>query len=63
MWLWEGVVTEIGAMNLFIYWKNNDGVKEVITSPITNGLILPGVTRSAVIHLIREKNEVPMIEK
>lgn len=49
MWLWEDKVTEIGAMNLFVYWKNKEGVKEVVTCPLDGGLVLPGITRNSAI--------------
>ena len=32
-------VTESGAMNFFVYWKNNQGENELITAPL-DGTIL-----------------------
>lgn len=49
LWLWKGIVTEIGAMNIFVYWKNKvTGDPEVVTCPL-NGLVLPGITRKSVL--------------
>mmetsp|Transcript_171408 Transcript_171408/g.416809 ORF Transcript_171408/g.416809 Transcript_171408/m.416809 type:complete len:414 (+) Transcript_171408:59-1300(+) len=47
-------VTEVGTMNLFVHWKNDDGIEELITAPL-DGTILPGVTRDSIIHLAREE--------
>jgi len=43
-------IEEVGTMNLFIRFKN-----EIVTSPLT-GSILPGVTRDAVITILKEWN-------
>ena len=51
----EGVVTEAGASNILVVWKAADGVTEVVTAPLTGGLILDGVTRRSVLDLARER--------
>ncbi|KAK6542063.1 hypothetical protein TWF694_007834 [Orbilia ellipsospora] len=58
LWLFgeEGYVTEVGTMNMFVAWVNEDGVKELITAPL-DGTILEGVTRESVIALAKEKLE------
>ena len=43
-------------MNFFVFWKNEDGVDELITPPL-DGTILPGVTRDSIIELFTEKKE------
>ena len=59
-------VTEVGAMNLFVYWKNENGEDEVVTCPThptdigEDSLVLPGVTRMSVIKLISEMKNVKM---
>jgi len=55
LWLFgpEQVITEVGTMNMFIYWKNPQGETELVTAPL-DGTILPGVTRSSVIELARD---------
>ncbi|KAF3931464.1 hypothetical protein ABW19_dt0203839 [Dactylella cylindrospora] len=56
LWLFgeEGYVTEVGTMNMFVAWINEDGVKELITAPL-DGTILEGVTRESILGLAREK--------
>ncbi|CAI5730282.1 unnamed protein product [Peronospora destructor] len=44
-------ITEVGTMNLFIHWINEQGEKELITPPLTRGDILPGITRDSILHL------------
>ena len=55
-------VTEVGTMNFFVFWKNEDGVDELITPPL-DGTILPGVTRDSIIELYREKKEFNVVVK
>ncbi|CAI9731897.1 branched-chain-amino-acid aminotransferase, cytosolic-like [Octopus vulgaris] len=64
LWLFgeDHQLTEVGTMNLFIYWINEDGEKELITPPL-NGLILPGVTRRSLLELARDWNEFKVSEK
>ena len=53
LWLNEDIVTEVGVMNYFVYWINEQGEKELVTCPL-NGQILPGVIRNSVLELARE---------
>ncbi|KAL7266947.1 branched-chain-amino-acid transaminase bat2 [Rhizina undulata] len=55
LWLFgeEGYVTEVGTMNLFTAWINENGEKELITAPL-DGTILEGVTRDCILSLARE---------
>src|SRR5271154_6253013 len=50
----EDYLTEVGTMNLFVAWTNEDGVKELVTAPL-DGTILDGVTRDSVLDLARER--------
>ena len=65
LWLYgpEHYITEVGTMNLFIYWKNTDGELELVTPPIDQGVILPGVTRDSLLALSREWNEFKVSER
>ncbi|KAJ3301630.1 branched-chain-amino-acid aminotransferase [Kappamyces sp. JEL0829] len=54
-------VTEVGTMNFFMLWKNEKGVKELVTPPL-DGTILPGVTRNSIIQLCKEWGEFPVRE-
>ncbi|KAJ5133420.1 hypothetical protein N7448_001552 [Penicillium atrosanguineum] len=58
LWLFgeDRQVTEAGASNFFIIWHNADtGRLELVTAPLENQLILPGVTRRSVLELVRER--------
>ena len=48
LWLLHDYVTEVGTMNLFVFWKNERGEDELITPPL-DGTILPGITRDSII--------------
>ncbi|UMM38361.1 hypothetical protein L5515_009810 [Caenorhabditis briggsae] len=56
MWLSgeDRLVTEAGAMNLFMLWTNEENELELITPPTDSGLLLPGITRQSVVELARE---------
>ena len=66
LWLFgeEHYMTEVGTMNLFVYWINKEtGRKELVTAPITRGDILPGVTRQSILELCREWKEFDVREE
>ncbi|XP_061703008.1 branched-chain-amino-acid aminotransferase, mitochondrial isoform X2 [Syngnathoides biaculeatus] len=54
LWLYgdDEEITEVGTMNLFIYWTNQNGERELVTPPL-DGIILPGVTRHSLLDLAR----------
>ncbi|XP_053908400.1 branched-chain-amino-acid aminotransferase, mitochondrial-like isoform X1 [Cuculus canorus] len=52
----QRLLTEIGAMNVFVFWNRPDGEPELVTPPL-DGLILPGVTRRSILDLAREWGE------
>ncbi|KAJ8245837.1 hypothetical protein GJAV_G00260830 [Gymnothorax javanicus] len=64
LWLYgeEEEITEAGAMNLFIYWTDKSGEKELVTPPL-NGIILPGVTRQSLLDLANEWGEFKVTER
>jgi len=49
-------VTEVGTMNFFCFWKNEQGEDELITPPL-DGTILPGITRKSLLTLFSELRE------
>ncbi|KAH7731844.1 Protein BCAT-1 [Aphelenchoides avenae] len=55
-------LTEVGTMNIFIYWINEQGEHELVTPPLTDGLILPGVTRDSLLEIARQWNEFKITE-
>ena len=62
LWLYgdDYQLTEVGAMNIFVFLKDKSGKDQLIT-PLKSGLILPGVTRDSILEMTRgwdEKNGV-----
>jgi branched-chain amino acid aminotransferase len=62
LWLVNDVVSEVGVMNFFVYWINEQGEKELITCPL-DGTILPGITRQSVLDLARDWGEFKVTER
>ena len=62
LWLYGEDVTEVGTMNLFTLWMNEEGEKELITAPL-DGTILPGVTRDSILKITRDMGEFKVSEK
>ncbi|XP_051544958.1 branched-chain-amino-acid aminotransferase, cytosolic-like isoform X2 [Myxocyprinus asiaticus] len=52
LWLYgdDHQITEVGTMNLFLYWINEKGEEELATPPL-DGIILPGITRQSILEL------------
>ncbi|XP_048847636.1 branched-chain-amino-acid aminotransferase, cytosolic-like isoform X1 [Brienomyrus brachyistius] len=64
LWLYgdQEEITEVGTMNLFIYWTTEAGERELLTPPL-DGIILPGVTRQSLLDLARKWNEFQVTER
>ncbi|XP_062841036.1 branched-chain-amino-acid aminotransferase, mitochondrial [Trichomycterus rosablanca] len=64
LWLYgdKEEITEVGTMNLFIYWTTENGERELVTPPL-DGIILPGVTRQSLLDLAREWGEFKVTER
>ncbi|KAI8069730.1 aminotransferase [Gongronella butleri] len=64
LWLFgdEHQLTEVGTMNLFVLWKNEDNELELATPPL-DGSILPGVTRASILDLARQWGEFKVTER
>lgn len=64
LWLYgpDHLLTEIGTMNVFIFWSGPDGELELLTPPL-NGIILPGVVRQSILDLARTWGEFRVSEK
>ncbi|RLV95818.1 Branched-chain-amino-acid aminotransferase cytosolic [Spathaspora sp. JA1] len=56
LWLFgkEGYITEVGTMNVFFVFKDQQGKKELVTAPL-DGTILEGVTRDSILELARDR--------
>ncbi|KAM0715612.1 hypothetical protein Q7P37_009110 [Cladosporium fusiforme] len=58
LWLFgqEAHVTEAGASNFFVVWRNKQTNKiELVTAPLTERIILEGVTRASILELARTR--------
>lgn len=58
LWLFgsECSVTEAGASNFFVVWRNKEtGKTELVTAPLTERIILEGVTRASILDLARSR--------
>mmetsp|Transcript_19864 Transcript_19864/g.27944 ORF Transcript_19864/g.27944 Transcript_19864/m.27944 type:complete len:391 (+) Transcript_19864:67-1239(+) len=53
LWLLGDEITEVGAMNIFFVLVNQNGLKEIVTPPLTRGDILPGVTRRSILDVAK----------
>ncbi|KAF2072240.1 hypothetical protein CYY_006440 [Polysphondylium violaceum] len=62
LWLLNDYVTEVGTMNMFVLWKNNQDELELVTPPL-DGTILPGVTRDSILKLARQWGTCKVSEK
>lgn len=65
LWLYgdDHQLTEVGTMNIFVFLINENGEKELVTPPIKEGLILPGVTRISLMELAQSWNEFKVTER
>uniref|UniRef100_G3VRI2 Branched-chain-amino-acid aminotransferase n=1 Tax=Sarcophilus harrisii TaxID=9305 RepID=G3VRI2_SARHA len=64
LWLYgpDHQLTEIGTMNIFIFWTHEDGALELVTPPL-DGIILPGVTRQSLLDLAQTWGEFRVSER
>merc|ERR1719337_111576 len=65
LWLFgeDHEITEVGAMNLFILLSRDDGTKELVTPPLSSGIILPGVTRRSIIEMTQTWPDLTVTER
>ncbi|XP_051976902.1 branched-chain-amino-acid aminotransferase, cytosolic-like [Xyrauchen texanus] len=64
LWLYgdDQQITEVGTMNLFLYWINEKGEEELATPPL-DGIILPGITRQSILELTSKWGEFQVSER
>ncbi|XP_074927372.1 branched-chain-amino-acid aminotransferase, mitochondrial-like, partial [Chelonoidis abingdonii] len=64
LWLYgdDHQITEVGTMNIFLFWTDPQGELELVTPPL-NGIILPGVTRQSLLDLGRKWGEFKVSER
>lgn len=65
LWLFgeDHEITEVGAMNLFILLSRDDGTRELVTPPLSSGIILPGVTRRSIIEITQTWPDLTVTER
>jgi len=59
----KGEITEVGTMNLFIFWIDENGETELVTPPLSLGVVLPGVTRDSILGIARQWKEFKVSER
>ncbi|XP_044137245.1 branched-chain-amino-acid aminotransferase, cytosolic-like [Bufo gargarizans] len=64
LWLYgeDEQLTEVGIMNLFLFWKNENGDLELVTPPL-DGIILAGVNRRSILDLALKWGEFKVSER
>ncbi|XP_071065479.1 branched-chain-amino-acid aminotransferase, mitochondrial isoform X4 [Dasypus novemcinctus] len=64
LWLYgpDHQLTEVGTMNIFVYWTHEDGELELVTPPL-DGVILPGIVRKSLLDLARSWGEFRVAER
>ncbi|XP_004619788.2 branched-chain-amino-acid aminotransferase, mitochondrial isoform X2 [Sorex araneus] len=64
LWLFgpDHELTEVGTMNIFVYWTYEDGVLELVTPPL-DGVILPGVVRQSLLDLAQSWGDFRVAER
>ena len=57
LWLFgpDRQVTEAGVTNFFVIWETTDGKLQMVTAPLQDQIILPGVTRRSILELAQER--------
>jgi len=63
LWLFGDEITEVGTMNMFVFWTNEKGERELVTPPLDTGMILPGVTRKSVMELAQSWGQFKVTEQ
>ncbi|XP_039961578.1 branched-chain-amino-acid aminotransferase, cytosolic [Bactrocera tryoni] len=64
LWLYgeDHQLTEVGTMNIFMFYVNENGEKILVTPPLS-GLILPGITRDSILTLARQLGQFEVREE
>ena len=67
LWLFgpDCEVTEAGASNFFLVWRTREGKLQLVTAPLGDQIILPGVTRRSVLEFSKERfgDELEIVER
>lgn len=66
LWLYDDdmKLTEVGTMNIFVAIKNPiTGKTHLVTPPLKDGIILPGITRDSILKMARQWDDVVCEER
>ncbi|KAF6032986.1 BCAT1 [Bugula neritina] len=65
LWLFgeEHYITECGTMNMFVYLKDSQGQAELVTPPLSQGTILPGVVRRSLLELAESFGNIKVSQR
>jgi branched-chain amino acid aminotransferase len=65
LWLFgpDHELTEVGAMNIFVFLDHGNGKRELVTPSLESGIILPGVTRRSIVELTQGWGEFEVSER
>lgn len=65
LWLYgeDMKLTEVGTMNIFVSFRDASGKLHLVTPPLSDGLILPGITRSSILQLARQWDDLVCEER
>ncbi|KAH7548719.1 aminotransferase [Bipolaris maydis] len=57
LWLFgqDCTITEAGASNFFVVWKNKDSKVQLVTADLNERIVLDGITRRSILELARDK--------
>lgn len=66
LWLYgdDMKLTEVGTMNIFVSILNKEtGKIHLVTPPLSDGLVLPGITRDSIVNLASQWSDVVVEER
>ena len=66
LWLFgdDMKLTEVGTMNIFVAMLNKEtGKTHLVTPPLNDGLVLPGITRASILDIARQWGDVVCEER
>lgn len=65
LWLFgeDRQITEVGTMNVFVVLKGTSGQVQLVTPPLGDGLILPGIVRDSILRLARNLPDIQVVER
>eukprot|EP01023_Acetabularia_acetabulum_P067883 TRINITY_DN9487_c0_g1_i1.p1 TRINITY_DN9487_c0_g1~~TRINITY_DN9487_c0_g1_i1.p1 ORF type:complete len:387 (+),score=75.61 TRINITY_DN9487_c0_g1_i1:229-1389(+) len=59
----DAILSEFAGANVMVLFTRQDGARPELATPPLDGTILPGITRSSVIELCKQWDEVDVVER